>query len=173
MGRRGSMMLKTTKHKTFAERAEQTNNPMAKQLLQLMATKQTNLAVNADVTQKKELLAFAELVGEEICVLKTHVDLLEDFDEQAADRDVAGFGLEDIATLDPEDLELHRDSHVATNRDAEDSRGLVQQILEAQRLGQVVGRASGQAALLLLRPRAAGEDNHRDLGGLGVGLERL
>lgn len=44
-----------------------------------MAKKQTNLSLACDVTSQKELLRFAELLGPEICVLKTHIDILEDF----------------------------------------------------------------------------------------------
>src|SRR5690606_37898457 len=46
---------------------------------QLMDDKQSNLALSADVTSAKELLALADLIGSEICVLKTHIDIIEDF----------------------------------------------------------------------------------------------
>ncbi|CAO3657121.1 unnamed protein product [Mucor hiemalis] len=45
-----------------------------------MERKQTNLSVAVDVTTKKELLSIADAVGPFVCVLKTHIDIVEDFD---------------------------------------------------------------------------------------------
>lgn len=67
---------------TFEARAERAANPFLKKLLMLMAEKKTNLAVAADVTTKGELLALAEAVGPEICVLKTHADVVADWDAE-------------------------------------------------------------------------------------------
>ncbi|MDO8953487.1 MAG: orotidine-5'-phosphate decarboxylase [Gammaproteobacteria bacterium] len=66
---------------TFEKRAELTTHPLLKKLFKLMADKQSNLALSADVTTKRELLAIADLLGPEICVLKTHIDIIEDFDQ--------------------------------------------------------------------------------------------
>lgn len=68
-----------TIHRSYADRAKDMQHPIARTLLELMDRKQTNLAVSADVTSCQELLDLAEEVGPEICVLKTHVDILEDF----------------------------------------------------------------------------------------------
>lgn len=66
-------------HLRYAERAVSCKNELAKKILQLLDVKQTNLALSADVTQGEKLLTLAELLGPEICILKTHVDILEDF----------------------------------------------------------------------------------------------
>ncbi len=67
---------------TYAERAQQCANPVARQLFELMEEKQTNLSIAADVITKKELLNLAATVGPEICVFKTHIDIIEDFDTE-------------------------------------------------------------------------------------------
>ncbi len=55
-------------------------HPMGRRLLTLIESKKTRLALSLDVTTKREFLALADLIGPEICVLKTHIDIIEDFD---------------------------------------------------------------------------------------------
>src|SRR5258708_7487598 len=64
---------------TYTERAELCSNALTKKLLHLITDKKTNLALSADVTKADELLALAKKLGPEICVLKTHIDILQDF----------------------------------------------------------------------------------------------
>lgn len=70
------------KKRTYQRRAEFCRNPTAKRLFSLMDTKQTNLAIAADITSSYALLHLAETIGPEICILKTHIDILDDFTPQ-------------------------------------------------------------------------------------------
>ncbi|MFZ0219564.1 MAG: orotidine-5'-phosphate decarboxylase [Candidatus Aquirickettsiella sp.] len=64
---------------SFVERAAYCLNASAQRLCQLIAKKQSNLCLSADVTRASDLLHLADTVGTEICLLKTHVDILADF----------------------------------------------------------------------------------------------
>lgn len=70
----------------FGERAKLTSNETAKRLFTLMEEKKSNLAASADFTSAEELLAFAEKVGPEICLLKTHIDIIRDFSFSLVER---------------------------------------------------------------------------------------
>ncbi|KAJ7590998.1 Orotidine 5'-phosphate decarboxylase domain-containing protein [Mycena floridula] len=75
---------------SYAERALLHDNPAAKQLLETIERKKSNLAVSVDVTESKEFLAIIELVGPFVCLIKatllTHIDILQDFDSSLIDR---------------------------------------------------------------------------------------
>ena len=71
---------------SFAERLHHVTNPIGRQLLEIMIAKQSNLAVAADVTSKAKLLELADMLGPKICVLKTHIDIVEDFDTDLIDQ---------------------------------------------------------------------------------------
>jgi len=66
---------------SYAERAAYCKNALAKKLFLLMDGKKSNLALSADVTHCEDVLALADKIGPEICILKIHVDILEDFDQ--------------------------------------------------------------------------------------------
>ncbi len=46
-----------------------------------METKKTNLVFSADVTSKTKLLQLADLIGPEICILKIHCDIIDEYDQ--------------------------------------------------------------------------------------------
>ena len=72
-----------TIYQSYAERSEGANlTPLATYLLRLIHIKRTNLCVSADVSTTAELLQLAEDVGDQICVLKTHADIINDFTDK-------------------------------------------------------------------------------------------
>lgn len=74
---------------TYKERIPHCRLPIARKLLTLVETKQTNLAFSADVTSAQALLKLADLLGPNICVLKTHIDMIEDFHSELIPQLVA------------------------------------------------------------------------------------
>ncbi|KAL7730059.1 hypothetical protein ACLKA6_009345 [Drosophila palustris] len=66
---------------TYESRANLAKSAIAKRLFNLMASKQTNLCLAADLTKSDDILDMADKCGPYICVLKTHVDIVEDFSE--------------------------------------------------------------------------------------------
>jgi orotidine-5'-phosphate decarboxylase len=65
---------------TYEQRGSLSENPTAKLLFKIISEKKTNLALSIDVVKKNDLLDLANLLGRYICILKTHIDILEDFD---------------------------------------------------------------------------------------------
>ena len=66
----------------YSARAALCQNPTAKKLLGIVETKKSNLCLAADVTTKAELLKIADELGPYICLLKTHIDIITDFDTE-------------------------------------------------------------------------------------------
>lgn len=65
----------------YETRADHAKCAVAKKLFRLMATKETNLCVAVDLPKVNLILDLVEQIGPHICVLKTHVDVIEDFNE--------------------------------------------------------------------------------------------
>lgn len=59
---------------------------MASRLLELMDRKLSNLCLAVDLTKTDAILELANLAGPHIVVLKTHVDIVEDFNENFVQR---------------------------------------------------------------------------------------
>lgn len=64
---------------TYEARAAVATNAVARRLFTVMATKRTNLCVAADLRSTQAILDMADAIGPHICVLKTHVDIVDDF----------------------------------------------------------------------------------------------
>lgn len=63
----------------FEARAQIATNPVTRKLFEIMHKKRSNLAVSVDFTTCGEVLNLVEKVGPHVCIVKTHVDILEDF----------------------------------------------------------------------------------------------
>lgn len=85
--------FKEEKRIPYEEKLKICDHSVAQKLLEITIEKRSNLIVSADVTSTQELLALAEKVGPHIVALKTHMDILMDFD---ADKTV--LPLKDLAT---------------------------------------------------------------------------
>lgn len=68
------------KHLTYEYKLENLEHSKAKKLLEIALEKKSNLIASADVLTTKELHEFAEKTGPHIVALKTHMDVITDFD---------------------------------------------------------------------------------------------
>ena len=66
---------------SFADRAKVAKCEVSRALLKIMDMKKTNLCLAADLTKSDEIFNVIESVGPYICLLKTHVDIVEDFND--------------------------------------------------------------------------------------------
>lgn len=65
---------------SLAKRIPYALNNEAKKLMEIMLKKETNLCVAADLTDATDILNMAEEIGPFICCLKTHIDIVENFE---------------------------------------------------------------------------------------------
>jgi orotidine 5'-phosphate decarboxylase subfamily 1 len=59
---------------------------VTKKLFNILVEKQSNLCVAVDVTKAEDLLKLADLLGPKICALKTHVDIIQDWDSSIPEQ---------------------------------------------------------------------------------------
>lgn len=70
----------------YLDRIKYAKNSIACKLFKLMSEKQTNLCVAADLSDATDLLNLAEQVGPYICLFKTHIDIIENYNEDFLDH---------------------------------------------------------------------------------------
>lgn len=70
------------KRLSYEQKLENAEHSVAKKLLEIAIEKKSNLIASADVISTQELLDFAEKVGPHIVALKTHIDIIADFDHE-------------------------------------------------------------------------------------------
>ncbi|MBF5050989.1 Orotidine 5'-phosphate decarboxylase [Candidatus Clavichlamydia salmonicola] len=71
---------------SYEMRVDHTVNLVGKKLFRLMAEKQTNIGFSADIVQCQPLLNLLDEVGPHIALVKTHIDILEDFTPEFAQK---------------------------------------------------------------------------------------
>ncbi|XP_066594788.1 uridine 5'-monophosphate synthase-like [Prorops nasuta] len=64
---------------SFDKRAKLAKNPISVKIFNIMEAKQSTLCLAADLTKSIDILELAELAGPHIIILKTHIDIIEDF----------------------------------------------------------------------------------------------
>lgn len=70
----------SAKQLPYIKRATMCANPSSKDLFLVMEEKRSNLAVAIDVTTKEELLFLTKALAPYVCVIKTHIDMITNFD---------------------------------------------------------------------------------------------
>ena len=85
--------FKEEKRLSYEEKLKICDHSVAQKLLNIAIEKRSNLIVSADVTTTAELLNLVEKVGPHIVALKTHIDIISDFD---ADKTI--LPLKDLAS---------------------------------------------------------------------------
>ena len=72
----------SSKYLSYADKKKLVTNPVARRIIDIMEEKKTNLAFSADISSSAELLRVVNLVGPHCCMVKTHVDILDDFSQE-------------------------------------------------------------------------------------------
>ncbi|WP_185856455.1 orotidine-5'-phosphate decarboxylase [Blattabacterium cuenoti] len=64
---------------SYEEKKEKISHPIGKKLLDITLKKKTNLIVSADLISTSSILKLVNSIGDRICGLKLHVDIINDF----------------------------------------------------------------------------------------------
>ncbi|MBI3033409.1 orotidine-5'-phosphate decarboxylase [Candidatus Woesearchaeota archaeon] len=67
---------------SYQERSELAKNSVGRALYRIMEKKKTNLILSADVTKADKVITIARELGPFIVGLKTHIDIIDDFNQQ-------------------------------------------------------------------------------------------
>lgn len=70
----------------LAERKALSKNPTAKRLFDVMEKKKSRLALSLDVETTDLFFSLIEQTADELCLLKTHIDILSDFSPHVIER---------------------------------------------------------------------------------------
>lgn len=68
-----------TKRLSYEDKIKINQHPIAQKLLNLTKKKKSNLIFSGDINSSKKLLNLLEEIGEHIVILKTHIDIIQDF----------------------------------------------------------------------------------------------
>ena len=71
---------------SLEERERLIENQAGKRLLKIMKEKETNLIVSVDIPYSSSLIDMIHKVGEFVCAIKTHIDILRDFKPSIINR---------------------------------------------------------------------------------------
>lgn len=69
------------KRKSYEDKLSYIQHPKAHKLVEIALKKKSNLICAADLSSAKEIIELAEKIGSQICALKLHADVYEDFSE--------------------------------------------------------------------------------------------
>lgn len=72
-------------HYSFEARKTLTTNTLTKKILTLMETKKTNLCFSADIKEPQKLIKVLNEIGDHICILKLHCDIIQNFNKSLVD----------------------------------------------------------------------------------------
>lgn len=69
----------------FDKRISNQSTQIGKTVLDVIKRKHSNLCVSVDFTIKHNLLQLVDAVGPHVCMIKTHIDIIADFDDDLVD----------------------------------------------------------------------------------------